>query len=378
MPVYHQMGHDSENLLHSEGLGMYRGAILSPVNYRQDKIIGQIARARTEPGFETIFDPQLYVPTSDRGSLREWSYFPADVDTADISSDAWWDKLVDMTIADVTAISPSAVCSPAIVPRAFVDDYFSTMVRAGNRMATQLSGTSIGFLQTAVVGLGELALPERALAIASILSQSQAERIFLVFVGTTDPRRELADVEELKGAMRLISFLREANVHVLVGFCSSDMLLWKVAGATDCATGKFFNLRRFTRSRFEEPTKGGGQLAYWFEETLVSFLREADVVRVAQRSLLSSSSLGNPFAGPIFERLQKGEAWLALSWRQFMHWFGDAEDRISAGALDVPKLLEAAEQHWLDLEDKGVLMEEPRNNGAWLRPWRRAIVEFGT
>jgi hypothetical protein len=53
------------------------------------------------------------------------------------------------------------------------------------------------------------------------------------------------------------------------------MILWKAAGATNCATGKFFNLRRFTISRFEEPdSSGGGQLGYWFEKALLGIPSE--------------------------------------------------------------------------------------------------------
>jgi hypothetical protein len=40
MSAYHQMGHDSENLLWTEDLAKYRGAILSPVNYDQAKVTG--------------------------------------------------------------------------------------------------------------------------------------------------------------------------------------------------------------------------------------------------------------------------------------------------------------------------------------------------
>jgi len=36
------------------------------------------------------------------------------------------------------------------------------------------------------------------------------------------------------------------------------MILWKAAGATNCASGKYFNLRRFTLSRLDEPEENGG------------------------------------------------------------------------------------------------------------------------
>ena len=96
----------------------------------------------------------------------------------------------------------------------------------------------------------------------------------------------LSEVEEIKGAMRLIAAMRAAGLKVTVGFLSSDVLLWKAAGASHCATGKFFNLRRFTRTRFEEPRgQGGGQLPYWFEESLMAFLRQSDVQRIMPMNL---------------------------------------------------------------------------------------------
>lgn len=380
MGTYHQMGHHSENLLGAPELAGYRGAILSPVNYRQDKVIAQVQNTRTHPAFETVFDPQLYYPKTRRGVLREWTYFPADVDTADPWSPAWWAQIVDRIATTCDQIRPTAVCSPAVVPRVFTNEYFSLLVDVADRLCRRLDGSDIRPIQTAIVGLDALTTPHRALEISSILSASPCNQMYLVFSGTTDPRRELAEVESIKGAMRLIASLSNAEIDVIVGFCSSDVVLWKAAGASSCATGKFFNLRRFTSSRFEEPSQGAGQLSYWFEESLLAFLRESDLVRIQDRDLLSGASLSNPFGHSILEQFssQPGSAWVAKGWRQFMYWFGDFESRSDRGKVDVRTLLSNAEDRWRELEDADVLMEELRNDGAWLRPWRRALAEFPT
>ena len=79
------MGHDSENLLGETGLGAFGGMIVSPVNYPEARVAAQIAAIRgagRKQPFDVIFDPQLYSPRTERGCLREWSYFPSDVDTA--------------------------------------------------------------------------------------------------------------------------------------------------------------------------------------------------------------------------------------------------------------------------------------------------------
>ena len=380
MGTYHQMGHHSQNLLSDPQLATYSGAILSPVNYRQDDVIGQIQRSRAQQAFETVFDPQLYYPTTQRGVLREWTYFPADVDTADITSSAWWNQIVDQIAITCDQINPTTVCSPAVVPRTFTNDYFSLLVDVADKMCTRLGRSDTRPIQTALVGFDDLTTPDRPLEISSILSASPCDRMYLVLSGTTDPRRELAEVESIKGAMRLIAALSGAGIDVIVGFCSSDIILWKTAGAASCATGKFFNLRRFASSRFEEPSQGGGQLPYWFEESLLAFLRESDLIRVRQRGLVSGPSLGNPFGQCILQQLstQPGAAWVRLGWRQFMYWFADFESRFENGSVDARTLLSNSESKWRELEDADVLMEEVRNDGVWLRSWRRALAEFAT
>jgi hypothetical protein len=214
--------------------------------------------------------------------------------------------------------------------------------------------------------------------VASLASQTAAKGLYLVVVSDTAPRIELADTEELKGIMRLIRTAEDSGLPVLVGFCGPELVLWKAAGATICATGKFFNLRRFTPGRFADPQEGGGQLPYWFEESLMASLRDSDLVRVEKQGLLSDTSKRNPFAQQILAQRASDpkRAWVALGWRQYMHWFGDIEARISSGAVKVNELLWDADVNWGKFQDAKLFMEERRNDGAWIRPWLRAEAEF--
>jgi hypothetical protein len=377
MPAFHQMGNDSENLLAEPDLDRYQGCVLSPVNDDKGKIAGQLARLRERTGFRTVFDPQLYMPRSNQGFLREWDYFPKDVDTADLTSVAWWDALNEAIARTVTELKPGAVCSPAVIPKTFPDEYFAQLVRSAAVLRQKLSGTGVTTMQTVVTSLADLATPGRAMKIASIMSDAETDECFLVFVGDSEPRRELSEPEELKGAMKLIAALEAAGQRVLVGFCSSDLVLWKAAGATSCATGKFFNLRRFTLSRFMEPSGGGGQLPYFFEEALLAFLRQSDLIRIQQRGLMSAASNANPFTKRIFEYLPQGKAWVALGWRQFLYWFADVEERLRVGSVGAEDLIVQADANWGLIQQKPqVIMEERENNGQWVRQWLRSLVEF--
>lgn len=379
MAVYHQMGNDSENLLREVDLNRYRGAVLSPVNDMQAKVSNQIRRHGSAT-FETVFDPQLYYPGSLRGKLPTWPYFPQDVDTADPASLSWWRGVNARLLDTVLKLRPHAVCSPAVFPKDPSDEYYTFNRQVADDLRARLEGTGIEVLQSLLVPLGGLRAEGRSAAVASIATAGPLDRVYLIFLAGGQPRRELQDSIELTCAMRLIRYLEEAAVRVLVGFSSSDLLLWKAAGAADCATGKFFNLRRFTTSRFgPDEEEGGGQLWYWFEEALMAFLREGDLTRIRRVGMVSPVSMANPYGQKILRQVDSrpGEPWLALSWRQYLYWFAEFEARLSSKAVDCNALLRETEQRWdaLDKSVPPVLMEERANNGSWVRPWRIAVTE---
>ena len=91
MSAFHQMGHHSNNLIDLPAMSAYEGAIFSPINCTQTEAAAQMLEVRTSKSdFEIIFDPQLYLPASNRGKLKKWSYFPKNFDTADPTSSEWW------------------------------------------------------------------------------------------------------------------------------------------------------------------------------------------------------------------------------------------------------------------------------------------------
>jgi len=181
MAVYHQMGHHSNNLIDLPGMSAYAGAIFSAINCTETEAAEQISEVRdTKKGFEIVFDPQLYVPASDRGKLKKWPYFPKDVDTADLSAATWWSELNTKLASVCQKLKVDTVCSPVVIPRVFDDKYYSNSTRVGTELVSLFKRRDINVLQTALVNMAELASSDRALEIGSIISQTGAERIYLV------------------------------------------------------------------------------------------------------------------------------------------------------------------------------------------------------
>lgn len=377
MGAYHQMGHNSQNLV--KEVAGFVGAILSPINYDQEDMIDQVQDFAERPDFDTIFDSQLYFPRSDMGQLRTWSYFPGDnFETADADAKAWWDKLHDDVVGAARTVEAKGVASPIILPRQFDDNYYQRITGRYQDFATRASSAGLNPYQTLLVSPEDLSDLARTMAVASLVTATKAERVYLVVQSDLAPRFEYTDSEGIKGIMRLITLLRENRIETTVGFCSSDMVLWKFAGAAHCATGKFWNIRRFNRQRFEEPSDGGTQVGYWFEESLMAFIRQADIARLQKVGILSKRSLNSPTCQAILAHMQTNpaKAWPKLGWLQFMDWFQETECILGTGQYDLDRTLNAAEENWEKVEEAKILMDEKKNDGRWLRPWRQAILEY--
>lgn len=375
MSVFHQIGHDSINLVNDEGLQNFSGMVCSPLNYSEAKVRAHIKEVPFN--FKSILDPQLYFPNSTRGQLREWRYYPNDFETADQTNQGWWMQICDSLIETCSDVGCSHVCSPCIVPSRFDTDYYRFFVDIGNYLSELASRSRIGFYQTAIVDYRSIKEAGEVERIASIISHTHGDSVYLIIKADIEPRRELLDADSITAVMKLIHLLDDAEINVFIPFCSTEFMLWKYAGAKEFATGKFFNLRRFTSSRFDEPSGGGGQLPYWFERNLMAYLRESDLIRVNNEGLLNPCYRGNPFSRAIFEHFETepGSAWLALSWKNYMFSFAEFEAYLDNNAR-ILEVLKIAEKNWTLLDDKDVLMEEPRNNGSWVRQWRIAVNSF--
>lgn len=380
MSAYHQMGHDSESMILEPELNRFKGVILSPVNYNPGSTIDQCKRFRKERGdLDIVFDPQLYFPVSEQGKLPKWSYFPKDLDTREPSVSAW-QKIVDQVLSAAVDFSPDGICSPAAMPRTFSDEYYDTLVTVANYMAEKLGRTSSRPILTALVGLTDLGRNQRYLSVASILGKFRGREVYLVLADDHSPRLERTDTGALEGAARLIRLLVRAGYDVTVGFTSSEMVLWKAAGAQNVASGKFFNLRRFTLGRWDEDAKKGGKsMWYWFEPSLLAFLREADINRYINEPFpISESHRGNPYSQGILKKLKDPEQtrMLADSWRQFLFWFAQCDADVGTDITKVGGMLGNAASMWKQVQAKKLKFEEEKNTGEWVYAWGIVINEL--
>lgn len=378
MAAYLQMGHDSWNLLNDDSLSNFGGVILSPVNDDPEKIIGRLAALGDRKNhLDVVFDPQLYNPSSDRGQLSSWSYFPSDFETALRGDLTWWSATAAKVVQAATVVDADVVCSPAFQPKTFTDDYYRLVVSIAD--ATKLIATDAGIETqiTAIVPMSELSNPIKASTIASILSSSDCDRVYLMFLDDTPAKEQYKDSEALPTAIHLVRILSEA-MRVQVAFCSHDAAIWKFAGAQDLTSGKFMNLRRYSPKRWsEDDTKGGTQISYWNEGSMLTLIREADVLMLDRDGFFENYDFSsNSASSEIIEilRSKSGKPWQALSWRQYLRWLSNTDAELNSPEI-VLSQLEFADKKWDIFSRKRLLFTDRFNDGSWVRTWLNACNE---
>ena len=199
--------------------------------------------------------------------------------------------------------------------------------------------------------------------------------MYLIFYDDLTARQQWTETEALVGSMMLIRSLERAGTKVLVGYCGLDMMLWKYAGASDVATGKFFNLRRFGPERWDESETEGRVVEYWTEPGLITWLRENDVTLLLRRNSELITTDRNPFSQEILAALAANPRlpWRALSWRQYLWWFSNLEADLSQQADVAVDMLRRADANWAAVEASRLLLFDRTNDGSWIRPWLNGI-----
>lgn len=376
MTAYLQLGHNSLNLLDEEDLKLYGGVVISPVNDDPTTIATRLAKIDDRDDLDIILDPQLYNPYSERGKLSSWGYFPSDFETALKDDKTWWFKRASAVLEAARELKLDAACSPAFLPKKFSDAYYSLIVSIADQMKAEGDSLGIDVLITVIVKMSDLSDPERAQQIASILTASDCDRVYLFFLEESPPKEPLRDSEALPTAVHLIRLL-SAGMRVQVAFCGHDAVMWKFAGAADVTSGKFLNLRRFTPGRWGDEESEGRQVSYWNEGSLLTLLRGDDVMRLHRAKWYEGKSLAaNPYAQQIMSILlsKSGQAWQKLSWCQYLRWLANIDAKLSSPkeALDY---LKRCIGNWKDIEESRILLLDNWNDGLWVRVWANACNE---
>ena len=276
--LYHQCGHNSKwNIDSLEEDECGDGLILSPVHQKLQQVEGlhKTIRARS------IFDPQFYLPNSQKKNPTTYPFFPETISPESFTTD-------DFTLV---AYDAAGKCidfqlrngfSHIIIPTRYFDQMYPDF------MDRQDSYTVHPFLKVLSQKKTKkpiyLTLPLTSHMIMSKMFRTQILNWatsfpeisgIYVMAAPLDPSMKQIHSEEFVFAyLEFLRQLRQADLEVLVGYCNADGLLYLLVDGCDITFGTFENTRMFSTDKFvvsEEERRG--PRARIFSEKLLSWIQ---------------------------------------------------------------------------------------------------------
>lgn len=253
--IWHQCGHnsvwnyDSHSQDHTGG-----GLILSPVHQDTNRIenLGDNIKENS------LFDPQFYLPTSQKRKLQSYDFFP-DVIADGFSTDEFSVVALDSGRRCVKFQMEQGFSSIVIPAR-----YFDEMVT--NFIEQQKSYTVTPFLKA----IDELQVEKDvllSLPITSAMIKDQKFRIDLLNWITGYPEihgvyllishhergsKQISDAVFLEQYLSFVKSLCDTDLRVITGYQNTESLLFSLVESCELTVGTFENTRMFSLDKFIE------------------------------------------------------------------------------------------------------------------------------
>jgi hypothetical protein len=260
--IYHQCGHNYNWNLDSFGSGVGSGLILSPVNQKFSNVGALDATLKAK----CLFDPQFYLPSSQKKNFLDYPFFPETISGLDGFSTIDFSQLAEESASLCLDFQLTNNFESVVIPARFFYQMITDWVeqqelflrpflgQIEKRKITKTVMQTLPITQHMVNDVGF-----RAKILNWITSFPRVDGIYLL-VNVIEDSKQLLDGNYLFNLMTFIQSCKNANLKVLVGYTNAEALCLSLIDGVDFTIGAFENTRKFSDERFvkyEEEEKRG-------------------------------------------------------------------------------------------------------------------------
>ena len=276
MKIFHQAGHNTIwniDSLNNDHAG--DGIIFSPVHFNKDRL----ESASHDLKKISMFDPQFYVPDSQKIKLHSYEFFPEKLmegfSTKDYESQAYeaaelclkFQLQNDFESLIIPARYFSELVSDFISQQKglFVDPFLHACERYDNEKRLFL---------TLPLTFPMILDPEyRTLILDWVTSYPEISGVYLI-VYFNETSKQIQDYVKLITYANFINDLQEAELDVICGYCNTEGLLMTVLDVYGITIGAYENTRGFSIDKFlEDDQERRGPAARIFLPKLLNWVR---------------------------------------------------------------------------------------------------------
>lgn len=384
MNVLHQAGHNlvwNVDSLMQDQSGS--GIIFSPVNDAPSRIIGYSDKIKSS----SLFDPQFYVPASERGKLQEYPFFPSsvldDYTTSDFETVCW--NIARECVNWQVDAGFKKIVIPVRYYGDLPSDYFTQMqscyidpfVSAANDI--NFTGPK---LLTTIAKSSQLADQDQRNFLLNWVTGIQGiDGVYLIFEHNSSDK-QIKDPIFLANCLDFIRSLKDNDLIVHVGYTNTEGMLFSLAGPDSISMGVYENLRRFDCKRFANrdlqqmrqpsPRLYSGILFQWIEFTYVQAIQQLykDWKGLFEESIYTPTDF------------KPGKDWNLRQPELYKHFFlvfsRQAEalhDNLAVRFEQLHDAIKIAQQEFSNIDAAGVALDD-NSNGSHLNAWLTAMNIF--
>lgn len=255
--LLHQVGHNAKwniDAFVDEGCG--NGLILSPLHQSKDSV----EKLKAETRAASMFDPQFYLPSSQKPKLMQYPFFPEAVGGGFNTSSF---KTHALAVAkECLDFQRSLGFRRLVIPTRFINQLYSDYVDR------QKAFTVEAFVEAAEGAPLCLSLAVTAPMIEDtgfrqrllnwITSYPSVDHVYLMYQHERDTK-QVADADFLRAAHDFFAEIQSTGLGLTVGYTNTECLLYSVLDDIELTIGAFENTRIFSVDKFvvsEEERRG--------------------------------------------------------------------------------------------------------------------------
>ncbi len=248
LKLYHQVGHNAKwNVDSFVSAECGDGLILSPLHQNMDAVakLDQKTRSRS------LFDPQFYLPSSQKPKLLQYPFFPSNVDggfaTTSFKASA---KAVAEQCIDYQVMQGF---EQVVIPTRFIDQLYSNYVDRHKQFTVEAFVESAEDRKLCLSLAVTSAMIEDAEFRSKILnwisSYPTVDHVYLMYQHERDTK-QIQSSEFLIAAFQFFKEILDTGLRLTVGYLNGEALLYSLLGDVSLTVGAFENTRIFSIDKF--------------------------------------------------------------------------------------------------------------------------------
>jgi hypothetical protein len=386
MKVYHQAGHNAVWNINSFQGGIGDGIILSPVHQARDKVEALSPELKQQ----FLFDPQFYVPDSQKNKLNSYSFFPecitdgfSTLDYASIASDSA-EQCVDFQIEN----NFEALIIPARYINEMLTDYIDRQRQfTVEPFLTAISnrGTDKDVYLTLPVTTAMISdVSYRKQLLNWITTYPEITGVYLL-ISIDGGAKQISDFKTLYNHALLIQDLQHADLTVICGYSNTEGVISAALDVHAITIGAYENTRRFSVDKFlDDDSIRKGPAPRIYLPKLLNWIRFDTAVEIREDEPTLWDSIYSPtiYAEKLFTegtRPHFSQSPLYLHHFELItKQYADIEEQGSSSNRQeyVHRLISEALEHYRDIQVAEVELFDSNCSGDHLIHWNRVLKQL--